>query len=124
MLAGAMVLTLICGLTLLVLTIVRVVPQMQERMRPTPEAVLYEATLWCPACVNTNGMIILWEQIGDGTSRGAQVGELKHNTPVSVLAEGWSEAEQRNYLQVAAQGLKGWVPESFVRKTPPPQESE
>ena len=125
MLAGAMVLTLICGLTLLVLTIVRVVPQMQERMRPTPEAVLYTATLWCPACVSTKGTIILWEQIGDGTSRGAKVGELLHNTPVSVLAEGWSEAEQRIYLKVAAQGLEGWVSDSFVRRSmQSPQEPE
>jgi hypothetical protein len=54
--------------------------------------------------------------VGDGVSRGAKVGELKHNTPVSVLAESWSEAEERTYLKVSAQGQKGWVPGTFVRK--------
>ena len=116
MLAGAMLLTLMCGLTLLVITATRIVPQAQERMRPTPETVLYTATLWCPACESANSAIILWEKVGDGVSRGAKVGGLRHNTPVSVLAESWSAAEKQTYLKVAAQGQKGWVPEVFVRK--------
>ncbi len=116
MLAGAMLLTLMCGLTLLVITVTRIVPQAQERMRPTPEVVLYTATLWCPACEKANSAIILWEKVGDGVSRGAKVGELRHSTPVSVLAESWSAAERQTYLKVAAQGQKGWVPEVFVRK--------
>jgi hypothetical protein len=116
MLAGAMVLTLLCGLTLLVVTVTRVVPVAQARMRPTPETILYTATLWCPACEQDNAAIVLWERVGDGVSRGAKVGELKHNTAVSVLAEAWSKAEEQTYLKVAAQGQKGWVPAAFVRK--------
>jgi len=116
MLAGAMVLTLMCGLALLAITVTRIVPVAQARMRPTPEAILYTATLWCPACEQDNSAIVLWEKVGDGVSRGAKVGELRHNTPVSVLAESWSEAEERTYLQVSARGQKGWVPDTFVRK--------
>jgi hypothetical protein len=116
MLAGAMVLTLVCGLALLMFTVTRIVPVAQTRMRPAPETTLYTAMLWCPACEQNNNAIVLWEKVGDGVSRGAKVGELKHNTPVSILAESWSKAEGRGYLKVSAQGQKGWVPEAFVRK--------
>ena len=116
MLAGAMVLTLMCGLALLAITVTRIVPVAQTRMKPTPETILFTATLWCPACEQDNSAIVLWEKVGDGASRGAKVGELKHNTPVSVLAESWSDAEERTYLKVSAQDQKGWVPEAFVRK--------
>lgn len=116
MLAGAMVLTLMCGLALLLITVTRIVPVAQTHMRPMPEATLYTATLWCPACEQDNNAIVLWEKVGDGASRGAKVGELEHNTPVSVLGESWSEAEGRTYLKVSAQGQEGWVPDTFVRK--------
>ena len=116
MLAGAMSLTLMCGLALLALIVTRIVPQAQERMRPTPEPVLYAATLWCLPCEQAGSLIVLWEQVGDGVSRGAKTGELPHNTPIEVLAQEWSAPEQRAYLRVAAEGQKGWVPATFIRK--------
>jgi hypothetical protein len=116
MLAGALTLTLICGLAMLLITITTVVPQAQERLRPTLEPVLYSATLWCLPCDEAGSPVILWEKIGDGTTRGGKIGELYHGTPVDVLGEAWSAAENRTYYRIAAQGQKGWVPETFVRR--------
>jgi len=116
MIAGAMLLLLLGGLGLLVHTVTNIVPQAQERLRPTPEAVLYEATLWCVPCQQAGSQIVLWEKVGDGVSRGGKTGELPHNTPVSVLAEEWSEPEERRYYKVAALGQKGWIPDTFLQK--------
>ena len=118
MLAGAMGLTLMCGLALLALIVTRIVPQAQEQMRPAlrPEPVLYVATLWCLPCEQAGSLIVLWEQVGDGVSRGAKTGELPHDTPVEVLAREWSAPEQRAYFKVAAEGQEGWVPATFVKK--------
>ena len=116
MLAGAMLLSMICGLALLVYMVTTVVPQARERMKPTPEAVLYTATLWCLPCEQADSQIVLWEKVGDGVSRGNKTGELPHNTIVSVLAEEWSEPEERIYYKVTAQDQKGWVPETFIKQ--------
>jgi hypothetical protein len=116
MLAAMMVLSAVCGIVLIVVTLTVVKPRGQERLKPTPETVLYEATLWCLPCAQNNSPIILWEKVGDGVSRGGQVGQLLHNTTVSVLAEMWSEPEERTYFKVAAEGQQGWVPETFIKK--------
>jgi hypothetical protein len=116
MAAGALTLTMVCGLILLIVIATTVVPQAQERMRPTLEPVLYTATLWCLPCEQANSPIVLWEKVGDGDSRGSKVGELAHDTPVSVLAEEWSEPEQRTYLKITVDGQKGWLPEEFIKQ--------
>lgn len=116
MLAGAMVLSMLCGIALLIATVTTVVPRARARLEPTPEHVLYMATLWCPPCAQAHSPIVLWEKMGDGVSRGEKVGELAHDTPVSVLAEAWSTAEGRAYFKVAAQGQRGWVPETFLKR--------
>jgi hypothetical protein len=116
MIAGAMTFTMLCSLVLLILTVTTVVPQARERMKPTPEPVLYTATLWCPPCEQAGNAVILWEKAGDGISRGFKVGELPHKTEVSVLIETWSAPEERTYFKVVAQGQKGWVPETFIRE--------
>ena len=116
MLAAMMIVSAVCGIVLIVVTLTVIKPRGQERLKPTPERVLYEATLWCLPCEQNNSQIILWEKVGDGVSRGGQVGQLPHNTRISVLAEAWSEPEERTYFKVAAEGQTGWVPETFVKK--------
>ena len=121
MIATALTFSLLCGLVLLITTAITVVPQAQARraVTPTLETVLYTATLWCPPCAQAGSPVILWEKVGDGISRGGKVGELPHNTRVAVLAEVWSAQEQRMYYKVAAQGQRGWVPETFIKGAPP-----
>lgn len=116
MAAGALSLSLLCGLLFLVFVIRGIVPQAQQRLLPTPEPVLYLATLWCLPCEQAGSPIVLWEKVGDGISRGGKMGELPHNTQVAVLAEEWSVQELRTYYRVTADGQKGWVPETFIRK--------
>jgi hypothetical protein len=116
MLGGAMTLTMLCGLALLLVVLTQVVPQARERLHPLPPPALYTATLWCPPCAEAGSRVILWEKPGDAGARGAKAGELEHGTLVSVLAEEWSPAEGRMYLQVAAQGKKGWVPATLTRR--------
>ena len=116
MLAGGMTLSMLCGIILLIATVTTAIPRARERLRPTPEAALYTATLWCPPCAQAGSPVVLWERVGDGVSRGAKVGELPHDTAVSVLAEAWSTAEGRAYYKVAAQGQKGWVPATFIKE--------
>jgi hypothetical protein len=116
MLAGALTLTLICGLAMLFVTITTIVPRAQERLRPTPEPVLYGATLWCPPCEQAATPIIIWEKVGDGVTRGGKVGELPHGTHVDVVEERWSAAENRTYYRVAAEGQMGWVPQTFIKR--------
>ncbi len=120
MLAGALILSALCGLALLVPTVTIVAPRGRairaERLRPTPEPILYQATLWCPPCEQAGSLVILWEKVGDGVSRGGKVGELPHNTLVAVHAQVWSDAEGRFYFQVSSGQQRGWVPETFVQK--------
>lgn len=120
MFAGALTLSAFCGLMLLVVTLTTVVPRgqalRQERLKPTPEPILYEATLWCPPCEQSRSPVILWEKVGDGASRGGKAGELPHNTTITVHVETWSEPEKRFYFKVSANGQKGWVPETFIKR--------
>ena len=117
MAAGALSLSLICGLVFLVFVIRDIVPRAQQRLRPTPEPVLYYATLWCMPCEQAESPIVLWEKVGDGVSRGGKTGELLHSTEVAVIAEEWSAQEERTYYRVMADGQTGWVPETFIKKT-------
>jgi len=116
MLSGALLLSLVWGLVLLIYTVTAIVPQAQERMKPTPETALYDATLWCLPCEQAGSQIVLWEKVGDGISRGGKTGELPHDTWVSVLAEEWSEPEERVYYKVTAHDQTGWVPDTFIRR--------
>ncbi len=126
MLAGALIISMFCGIVLLTLTVTQVVPRGQALRRerlsvtPTSEPVLYQATLWCPPCEQANSPVILWEKVGDGISRGGKVGELPHNTTVNVHKEVWSTPEGRTYYRISAQGQQGWVPETFIRREPAP----
>ncbi len=121
MLAGAMIISMFCGIVLLTLTVTQVVPRGQairrERLSvtPTPGPVLYQATLWCPPCEQAGDAVILWEKVGDGISRGGKVGELPHDTTVNVHEEVWSEPEGRTYYRISAGDQKGWVPETFIK---------
>lgn len=117
MAAGALSLSLLCGLVFLIFVIRDIVPSAQQRLRPTPETVLYTATLWCLPCEQARSPIVLWEKVGDGVSRGGKTGELLHNTEVAVTAEEWSVQEERTYYRVTADGQTGWVPETFIKKT-------
>jgi len=116
MAAGALSLSLLCGLLLLAFVIRDIVPRAQQRLRPTPEPVLYVATLWCLPCEQAGSAIILWEKVGDGVSRGGKSGELPHDTQVAVMAEEWSVQEERTYYRVTADGQTGWVPETFIKR--------
>ena len=119
MAASVLSLTLMCGVVLVLITVTTVVPQARDRARISPEAVLYTARLWCPACEQEGNPVILWEKVGDGVSRGLNVGELPHNASVSVLAEEWSQREARTYYLVAASDQRGWVHEAFIRRSAP-----
>lgn len=116
MLAGAMALTLALGLFVLLIVVTIIVPRARQRIRSTPERVFSAATLWCPLCEQAGDAIVLWERPGEGAARGDKTGELPHGTPVSVLAETWSEAQGRAYLKVSAQDQTGWVSETFVQQ--------
>ena len=117
MASAVLSLTLMCGIVLVLVTVTTVVPQARDRVRISPEAVLYTATLWCPACAQDGNLVILWERVGDGVSRGLNVGELPHNASVSVLAEEWSQQEERSYYLVAAEDQRGWVPGAFIQRS-------
>jgi hypothetical protein len=116
MLAGALTLTLIGGLVLLAVVATAIVPQARERMRPTREPVLYVATLWCQPCEQAGHPVALWDNAGDGESRGNKSGELAHDTEVEVLEERRSETEERAYVRVRGNGQTGWVPEALIRR--------
>ncbi len=116
MLAVMMLLSAACGIVLIVITITVIKPRAEKRLKPTPEPVLYTATLWCLPCDQAGSQIVLWEKVGDGISRGGQVGALPHDTTVSVLAEVWSAPEERTYFKVTAEGQTGWVPETFIKQ--------
>ena len=50
MLAGAMTVTLLCGLLLLLLTVTQLIPQARKRIELASEPPAPTATLWCPEC--------------------------------------------------------------------------
>jgi len=72
LIAGAMALSLICGIALLVFTVLRVVPEARQRYVPISEPALYRATLWCPSCARAGSPTALWERIENGVARGLE----------------------------------------------------
>jgi hypothetical protein len=115
-LAGAMSLTLLIGLILLLVALTTVVPQARARWALTTEPALGTATLWCPSCERQGQPVLLSVRIGAGYSRGGQAGALPHGTRVSVLRYRWSALERRYYVLIAAEGQRGWVPETQIRR--------
>jgi hypothetical protein len=116
MLAGAMSLTLFIGLVLLLVALAIVVPQARAQWALTAEPSIGTATLWCPSCERQGRPVILSVRIGAGFSRGGRAGELPHGTRVSVLRYRWSALERRYYVLIAAEGQRGWVPETQIRR--------
>lgn len=112
-LAGVLSLTLLLGLALLVLALIRV--GLQGGDRPSEDALL-TATLWCPSCAREGQPVILSTRIGARFHPSAQANGLPHGTRVAVLRYRWSALERRYYALVAAEGKRGWVPETQIRK--------
>jgi hypothetical protein len=116
MAAAAMSLALLLGLALLLFTLAQVVPQASERVSTSIQPALGTATLWCPSCERQDRGLVLSTRIGAGFYRGAHADELPHGTPVAVLRYRWSPLEQRYYALIAAEGKRGWVPETQLRR--------
>jgi hypothetical protein len=112
-LAGGLSLTLLLGLALLVLALIQIGPQ--HGNRPSERA-LHTATLWCPSCAREGQPVIFSTRIGARFHPSAQAGGLPHGTRVAVLRYRWSALERRYYALVAAEGKRGWVPETQIRK--------
>ena len=115
-LAGALSLTLVVGLALLGLALIRIVPQARGGSAPSFQHVLHTATLWCPSCAREGQPVILSTRIGARFHPSAQAGGLPHGTRVAVLRYRWSALERRYYALIAAEGKRGWVPEAQIRK--------
>jgi hypothetical protein len=115
-LAGGLSVTLLLGLALLVITLIIVIPLAREGSTLASERVLHTATLWCPSCEREGQPVILSTRIGAGFSQGARSGGLPHGTRVSVLKYRWSTLERQYYALVAAEGKRGWVPETQIRR--------
>jgi hypothetical protein len=116
MLAGAMTLTLLCGLLLLLLTLTQLIPQARERIELVAEPPAPTATLWCLECERAGRPVVLQARIGRGFLGGGKAGELPHGTLVSVLDHKRAVLEQRYYAEVAAEGQRGWVPETQIQR--------
>jgi Tfp pilus assembly protein PilF len=113
-LAGALTLSLVAGLALLLYTLVAVLPQAQARAERLSNSYPQTATLWCPTCAQTGERVLLQASLGAGLF-GRPIGDLAHGTTVTVLEYQWSPLEQRYYVEVASGGQRGWVPESRLR---------
>jgi hypothetical protein len=113
--AGALTLSLLVGLALLAYMLFSVVPQAKARAERLTDPDLPTATLWCPSCSQAGETIPLQTRIGAGFARDSS-GELPHGTVVAILDYQWSRLERRYYVEVAAQGQRGWVPESLLRQ--------
>jgi len=116
MLAGAMTLTLLCGLLLLLFALTQLIPQARERIELASEPPAPTATLWCPECEQAGRPVVLQARIGRGFLGGGKAGELPHGTPVSVLDYKRAALERRYYAEVLAQGQRGWVPETQIKR--------
>jgi hypothetical protein len=114
-LAGGLALSLVCGLVLLLYTLLAVVPRAQERAERLSDSAPKTATLWCPSCAQEGRPVLLQTSLGAGLF-GRPSGELAHGTTVAVLDYQWSPLEQRYYVQVSAGGQRGWVAESMLRE--------
>jgi hypothetical protein len=115
-LAGGLSLTLLVGLALLALILGRAIPQARDQSRSSPEQTLHTATLWCPSCERQGQPVILSTRIGASFYQGARASGLPHGTRVSVLRYRWATLEGRYYALVAAEGKRGWVPETQIMK--------
>ena len=113
-LTGALTLSLIVGLVLLLYTLLAVVPRAQARAEQLSESYPQTATLWCPSCAQAGEPVLLQASLGAGLF-GRPVGELAHATTVAVLDYQWSPLERGYYVEVVADGQRGWVPESMLR---------
>jgi hypothetical protein len=116
MLAGAMTVTLLCGLFLLLLTVTQLIPQARERIELASEPPAPTATLWCPECERAGRPVVLQARIGRGFLGGGKAGELPHGTPVSVLDYKRAVLERRHYAEITAEGQRGWVPETQIKR--------
>jgi hypothetical protein len=113
-LAGALTLSLVVGLVLLVYVLTAVVPRAQARAERIYASYPQTATLWCPSCARAGEPVLLQASLGAGLF-GRPIGDLAHGTTVTVLDYQWSPLEQSYYAEVIAEGQRGWVPESMLR---------
>jgi hypothetical protein len=113
-LAGALTLSLFFGLVMLLYVLLAVVPRVQARAERLYASYPHTATIWCLRCAQTSEQVLLQTSLGAGLF-GRPMGELAHGTPVTVLDYQWSPLERRYYIQVAADGQRGWVPEDMLR---------
>ena len=114
MLAGAMILSLFCGVALLVFASVTIVPAARDRLRQRYASTPYEAVLWCPTCARAGKPIGLLDRPGQVFSNRA--GTLRHGTTVTVIAEEWAMLEGCMYLEIQAPTERGWVRSTHVRR--------
>ena len=114
MLAGAMTLSLFCGVALLVFMTVTIVPAARDRLQQRYASTPYEAVLWCPTCEPAGRPIGLLDRPGQVFSNRA--GTLRHGTTVTVIAEEWARLEGCMYLEVQAPTERGWVRSTNVRR--------
>lgn len=115
-LAGGLLLTLLVGLALLAIALTQVIPQARQGMESSYERPVDTATLWCPSCKREGRPVVLSTRIGASFYRGARANELPHGTRVSVLRYQWSTLERQYYALIAAEGKRGWVPETQIRR--------
>lgn len=113
-LAGALTLSLIVGLALVLYVALAVVPRVQARAERLHVSPPQTGILWCPTCAQAGEPVLLHANLGAGLF-GRPTGELAHGTAVTVLDYEWSPLERRTYVEVAAGSERGWVPEEMVR---------
>lgn len=113
-LAGALTLSLVVGLALLLYVLTAVVPRVQARAERLYASYPQTATLWCPSCARASEPVHLQASLGAGLF-GGPIGNLAHGTTVTVLDYQWSPLQQSYYAEVIADGQRGWVPESMLR---------
>lgn len=113
MVAGAMSLSLLCGVVLLVFLVLTLVPAAHERMRQRYTSTPYRAVLWCPSCDRSDEPIVLRERPRRILS--GRAGTLYHGTTVTVVAEEWAKLEGCLYVRVQTATERGWVRATYVR---------
>jgi len=113
-LAGALTLSLLVGLALLLYAMTSIVPRVRARAENHHASYPQTATLWCPSCARAGEPVLLQASLGAGLF-GRPTGELPHGTTVTVLDYQWSPLQRSYYAEVIADGQRGWVPESMLR---------
>jgi hypothetical protein len=114
-LTGALSLSLVAGLVLLLYMLLIVVPRARLRTEQLSGAHPQTATLWCPSCAQAGEPVLLQTSLGAGLF-GRPAGELAHGSTVTVLDYQWSPLERQYYAEVTAEGQRGWVPETMLRE--------